>query len=257
MLKKSTIFAAIMLASTSTAHADLFDISAGLNLWNNNMNVRARYNGNFDSYNDKKEITPVIWAKIEHKVPVLPNFKLRYTNIEHSAKTIITGYLRIDDTTYNEHTAVKITPKLSHFDVTPYYNAVNNDAMSLGFGLNVKIADFKYQTTDGTSPSELDLEDNIVVLPYICTEIKLPFDISIKGDAAGVNLVSNNFLFYDTEIALAWKMFDIADVGTSIEAGYRYIYTSYRKNYGPYFYSSETHIKYKSEGVFAGISVNY
>ena len=56
MLKKSALFAAIMFASTTTAHADLVDISAGLNFWNNNTNLRAKYHGYENQFNDEKEI---------------------------------------------------------------------------------------------------------------------------------------------------------------------------------------------------------
>lgn len=258
MLKKSTIFAAIMLASTSTAHADLFDISAGLNLWNTNMNVRSYYYGlsNENNFKDENQIKPVVWAKIEHKIPVLPNLKLRYTDLDHQSRKIISNDFALDNNRYTEQSKVTIETKLSHLDVTPYYNTVNNDTMSLGIGLNLKIGDFKFKATDGTYPSESNLRD-ISIYPYICTEIKLPFDISIKGDASGLNIAgSNDILIYDSEIVLAWKMFDVTDVDASLEAGYRRIYAIYKDDFDEH-HGTDLELKYKSKGFFAGISVNY
>ena len=96
MLKKSALFAVIMFASATTAHADLVDISAGLNFWNNNANLRAKYYGYENQFNDEKEIIPVIWAKIEHKIPVLPNLKLRYTDLEYETSKIISEKFRLN-----------------------------------------------------------------------------------------------------------------------------------------------------------------
>ena len=247
MLKKSAILAAIIFASTTTAHADLLDLNVGLNYWNNNMKVGGTYEGYYNSFKNEHDFKPVIWAKVEHKVPVLPNFKLRYTDLEHDAKTTITGSIKIDDKVYTDQANIKIDAKLSHFDVTPYYNVLNNDILSLGIGINLKIGDFKIEATDGITSAKIDYK-GVAPLPYACSEIKLPFDISLKGDVAG--LAIGDYAFYDAEIALEWEMFDVADVGASVEAGYRKIYASADD-------VEDLDLTYKSDGFFAGISVNY
>lgn len=256
MLKKLALFAAIMFASTTTAHADLVDISAGLNFWNNNTNLRAKYHGYENQFNDEKEIIPVIWAKIEHKIPVLPNLKLRYTDLEYETSKTISGKFGLNNKSYTDQSNVTIKTQLNHLDVTPYYNAVNNDTMSLGIGLNLKIGDFKIKATDGANPSELNLRD-ISIYPYIGAEIKLPFNISIKGNASGLNIAgSNDILINDTDITLAWKMFDVTDLNASIEVGYRRIHVTCDDDID-HIYGQDLELKYKSKGFFAGVAVNY
>lgn len=247
MLKRSVILASVILASSTPAYADLLDLSVGLNYWNNNMEVGGTYEGYYNSFKNEHEFKPVVWAEFEHKVPVLPNFKVRYTDLEHDANTKITGSIKIDDKIYTDQTDIKIDSKLSHFDVTPYYNVLNNDFLSLGLGINLKIGDFKIEATDGITSAKIDYK-GVAPLPYACSEIKLPFDISIKGDVAGFAI--SDYAFYDAEIALAWKMFDVADVGASVEAGYRKIYASADD-------VKDLNLTYKSDGFFAGISVNY
>lgn len=247
MLKKSVILASIILASTTPAHADLLDLSVGLNYWNNNMEVGGTYEGYYNSFKNEHEFKPVVWAEFEHKVPVLPNFKVRYTDLEHDANTKITGSIKIDDIIYTDQADIKINAKLSHFDITPYYNVLNNDLLSLGIGVNLKIGDFNIKATDGITSAKIDYK-GVVPLPYACSKINLPFDISIKGDVAGFAV--SDYAFYDAEIALAWEMFDVADVGASVEAGYRKIYASADD-------IEDLDLTYKSDGFFAGISVNY
>jgi outer membrane protein len=256
MLKKSAIFAAIILASTTAAHADLLDISAGIKVWNNNMKFKDWHIRGLEYIDDDYKLKPVIWAKIEHDVPVLPNFKLRYTNLEHNKSKRTTDDFRISDKNYDPHSNIKLDVNLSHFDITPYYNIVNNDAMSLGFGLNLKVGDFKVKATDGTTPSELDLS-GILPLLYACTEINLPYDISIKADGAAMSLASSNdYTMYDTQISLAWKMFETNDVEASIEGGYRKIFARYSKDSEEHC-GKELQLEQRSSGFFAGVSVNY
>lgn len=67
---------------------------------------------------------------------------------------------------------------------------------------------------------------------------------------------SNDILINDTDIALAWKMFDVTDLNASIEVGYRRIHVTCDDDVD-HIYGQDLELKYKSKGFFAGVAVNY
>jgi outer membrane protein len=249
MLKQNIILAAICFASPCLFlnNANAASFTLGANAWNNNIDLDGTYQGFHNEFDSNHDYKPVIWADISHSIPFVPNLKLRYTYLEKDSSSLIKGEIKIDDVVFENEDFVSTTTKLSHFDIVPYYNVINNDVVTLGLGLDIKVGNFKISAWDDYVEEEIEYT-GALPLPYASINVNLPFDFSIKADGAGLKV--KDYTFYDIEAALSWKAINTDVLDASIEAGYRKIYAA----------ADDVHdldVKLKSDGFFAGISLSY
>lgn len=246
MLTKKTlaiVLGSLLLGSTATAA----DIKVGLDAWNTNLNLEGEYLGFKNSFDTEHKYKPVVWAQIEHSIPVVPNIKVRYTDLDRDSSSLINGSIKIDDVIFTDQDLVHTDLKLSHFDIITYYNLISSSDFKLGLGLDFKIGDFKLSAWDDYV-SESESYNGVIPLPYASLNWKLPLNLSIRGDCAGLKL--KDYTFYDAEAALSWEAFSTTAIGASIEAGYRKIYASADD-------VKDLNVHIKSDGFFAGVVLTY
>ena len=227
-LKTIILAGACAGAALAITPAQAFDLTVGAQAWNEDLKIEARYQGSTNSFNSDHDYKPVIWAQLEHNISILPNLKVRYTDLERTAGTAITGSIKIDDVVYSDSDFVHTKTTLTHYDVIPYYNIFDNKIFSASLGLDVKIGHFKIAGWTQTESASADF--------------------FIKGDVAGFGI--KDYAIYDYEVAAGWKAIDTDIIDTAVEVGYRKFYLS-----GDDIEDLNVHAK--ADGFFAGVSINY
>jgi len=195
-----------LTALVTSAHADVIGVWAGANYWNYDISGTARYKTSNSSndidvnddlgYNDGS--TAVIYAALEHPVPILPNVRLVYTDIDENANGRLTKSVVYGNTTFLANEAVSSLIQLKQTDVTLYYSVLDN-VVNLDLGLTAKYIDSKARITGATSGTEdADLSAWVPMI-YAGVGIDLPLSgLAVSADGSAVGYSGSKF--YDFTI---------------------------------------------------------
>ncbi len=214
-------------AAVSVAQADVIGVWAGANYWNYDISGTVRYQSNNSSddidvnddlgYNDGS--TPVIYAALEHPLPMLPNVRLVYTDIDESANGQLTRSFTFGNTTFTGSENVTSSIELKQTDVTLYYSVLDNIA-NLDVGLTARYIDSRSRIT-GQSSGRTE-EANIsawIPMAYAGVGIDLPLSgLAVGADASAIAYSGSSF--YDFTVRATydtpWRV--------GVDLGYRKIH---------------------------------
>jgi outer membrane protein len=214
-----------LTAFASSAAADTVGIWAGANYWSYDISGTARYKSNNSAndidmdddlgYNDSS--TPVIYAALEHPVPVLPNVRLVQTNIDDDADGRLTQSFTFGDITYNANEAVSSVVKLKQTDVTLYYSPLDN-VVNIDLGLTAKYIDTEVRITGETSGTEKADVSTWVPMLYAGVGVDLPLSgLSVSADGSVIGYSGSRF--YDATVRATYE----TEWMLGIDVGYRTI----------------------------------
>lgn len=208
------IFIVLLALLPIAAGADTLGIYAGAYHWSQQWDGSAQDGGDrididrqlgYDSDNGN-----VIYVRFEHPLPLLPNLRLRRSEVETSGRS--NSALAFDGQNFGA--GARSTTDLGNTDVTAYYEVLDN-VVSLDIGLTARHLDGEIKLEDGSQTGSADIE-GWVPMGYLGVRMDLPFSglyaassidaLSIGGD--GVE---------DIELVLGWE----SPLGIGIEAGYR------------------------------------
>jgi len=205
------------------AHANAAGVSAGATYWNFDISGTARYKtGN--SANDidvdhdlgyKDGSSNVFQAALEHPVPILPNLRLAYTDIDENASGRLTKSVVYGGTTFQADEAVSSSVRLKQTDVTLYYSLLKS-VLDLDLGMTAKYVDSKLRITGATSGTETAQISAWVPMVYAGVGVDLPLrGLSLGAEGSGVTYSGSRF--YDFTVRAnyltAWRL--------GIDVGYR------------------------------------
>lgn len=203
----------------SNVWADTIGFELGAHSWQQNFSgdVSSGLVGNAVDveadlgYSD--ETNNVIYALIEHPIPILPNVRIQQTELDLSAN----GSANFQFGNISFAGPVSSSIDLSHTDLTLYYELLDN-WVSVDVGLTVRsINDGKIEITDQTT-GQTESFDADVVLPmlYVAARFDLPLSgLYIGADVNGVGISDNSLFDYRAKIGYE------TSIGLGIEAGYR------------------------------------
>lgn len=192
--QKNPIYLALLIAlgSSSPIHADtIFGIYAGLESWN------SSFGGDFGTLDETEidveetlglddESANSLYVAVEHPIPLLPNIKLRRTDITYSEDQQITAPIEFlgADLAIGE---LNSDIDLSHTDATLYYEILDN-WVSLDLGLTVRQFDGGFRLESDVEQTDADLDDSMVLL-YGSAKFELPFTgFYTRAEGAGFAL---------------------------------------------------------------------
>lgn len=156
----STLSTLLILATASSVgHADtLLGIYADANYWHTSTD--SSQNGVDSDYDSQGQL--MLAASLEHGVPLVPNARLRYTQLNADGKTDAKQQLTMNST-----------------DAIAYYELLDN-VVSVDVGLGAKFLEGDYKTATTT----YDMGKTLPML-YGSVGAKLPFTgLSAKAEAA-------------------------------------------------------------------------
>ncbi|AXV64199.1 MULTISPECIES: TIGR04219 family outer membrane beta-barrel protein [Pseudoalteromonas] len=226
-MKKYCLAAALSMACLApTAQADtLLGLYLGVDGWQSDNSGSFAQDGNLQSFNFEDETFTSYYAALEHPVPLVPNIKLKYTELELNGSTMLDESFSFGGSDYVVGTQVGTVSDLSHVDYILYYEIFDNDLVSIDLGVNAKQFDGDIVVT-GTSqdggPSTTERVDfsGFVPLVYGRAEVGLPFT-GLSVFFEGSLLAIDDSKVQDYQAGIAYALLDNLAIDLDVKAGYR------------------------------------
>jgi len=205
-----------IMAAPLSAQADVIGVYAGANYWN------AEADGSIASadktaaeFDFDKEGQNNFYIAIEHPVPLVPNLKIRHTNLVSDGTANVTGF-EFNNVTFNGSVGTKLD--LTHTDFVVYYELLDN-VVSLDLGLNIKYLDGFAEVSSSTETTRVDLTAPIP-MAYASVEGMLPFTgLSAKAEANLLSIDDSEISDYQAE--LKYNFIDNIAIDMGVTLGYR------------------------------------
>ncbi|MGF1874420.1 TIGR04219 family outer membrane beta-barrel protein [Photobacterium frigidiphilum] len=193
--------------------AALLGVKAGVDVWAANAKINS-------STNDKSDDTsPSFYVAFEHFIPLVPNFRLRYNDID-------TGAVAFEQT-----------------DLTAYYEILDNDAIAFDLGLTMT----KFGSGNVTLGGQNDTFDEWQPSIYGNVEVGIPMTpLAIFGDLNFSNFNSNSTV--DGLAGVKWTV-PLVALDLNVRGGYRVM------DYD--FDSVKNSDSVKLDGWFAGVELDF
>lgn len=216
-MKKSIKTMACALLLATTANADFLRVEAGAGAWMQKPEGGITADGNnLDGSDISKEDSKTkgyAWILVKHFVPVVPNLRLEYTEVENVGTA--TGKFKGVTTSFTNATS---NLKVTQIDFIPYYNLLDNTFwITLDVGLDIKVLDVDYNigNNEYTESKTLPLP-----LGYARARVQVPATgFGAEADVKYITYSDNTA--YDIRAKVDYT-FDITPlVQPGIEVGYR------------------------------------
>jgi outer membrane protein len=227
-MKKYCLAAALSMAClTPVAQADtLLGLYVGVDGWQADNEGSFSYKDNApQDFNFDDETFVSYYAALEHPVPLVPNIKLKYTELELSGNTTLEQTFNFNGTNYDANTNISSVSDFSHVDYTLYYEIFDNDLISVDLGINAKQFDGEMKVVAIDADSEQSKAETVefsgfVPLVYGRAEAGLPFTgLSVFFEGSFLSIDDSKV--QDYQMGIAWEFIDNLAVDVAVKAGYR------------------------------------
>ena len=230
-MKKNLLTKILILSSIygfSSVNADMIRINGGATIWKVSNSGKSTYTSNSvsgqDTIIEETKKQPFIWFSIKHPLPILPNIRMEYTQLETNG--VVTGSL--SDFTVPSGEQSKSNLKIQEYDVIPYYNLLDNTAWTtLDVGLDFKILNTDYTADSivvgGTTVFSGYKDKSTLVIPlgYIRGRLEIP-TTDIGLEAEGKYITYNGSSVIDARIKFDYTFNTHTIINPGIEFGYKY-----------------------------------
>jgi outer membrane protein len=221
---KKILAAAVVAASLPQAASalPLVDIYAGGYYWDQKVSGDAgSINSQVDLEDDLNldaDGQNVLFFAFEHPVPVLPNIKIKMSDMEADGNGRLTQELNFGGETYSATDDVATDLDLTHTDYTLYWG-LPVPLVTLDFGLTFRQFDGSMEVVSSTTSASSDL-DVTVPMAYFKAGIDIPMTgLSLGGDLNYLKYENSGITDFDVNITYVLPVIPVLDVG--ITAGYR------------------------------------
>ena len=226
-MKKYCLAAALSMACLApTAQADtLLGLYLGVDGWQSDNSGSFAQDGNLQSFKFDDETFTSYYAALEHPVPLVPNIKLKYTELELNGDTTLDETFSFGGSDYVVGTQVGTVSDLSHVDYILYYEIFDNDLVSIDLGVNAKQFDGEIVVTGtsqegGQNTTERVDFSGFVPLVYGRAEVGLPLT-GLSVFFEGSLLAIDDSKVQDYQAGIAYALLDNLAIDMDIKAGYR------------------------------------
>jgi outer membrane protein len=212
------ILAGSAVLAAPVAQADVLGLGAQVGYWDSELSGDVATNGGLvdvkDELNLDGESSNQLSLYLEHPIPLLPNVRLAYVNIDQSAR----GSLNSSFDNVPAGT-VRSELELEQLDLTLYYEVLDN-WVNLDLGLTVR--DFAGELlVQGNSQSSRTTVDAVVPMGYLAARFDLPF----SGASVGVE---GNAIAYSGDSLRDFNVYGQYQLSLlQLRAGYRQIAVDY------------------------------
>jgi len=219
---KKTALAAFLVAMTPVAaQADLlFTVGAKANMWNAEPSGQLDDGVSVDSENNglglESESGTSMTVFFEHPVPVVPNLRIRQTNLEMDGSAFLTA--EFNGVPYGEN--VDSTLDLGHTDATLYWGLpLPVPYVDVNLGLTARMfdgmAEVEGQTTNRREEVELDFT---LPMGFVEAQVGTPFGVYAQAEINAISYDGNSLT--DTVLTLGYDLpVPVVDLG--LEVGHR------------------------------------
>lgn len=215
MQLKSVLFASSLFCLSISTNADTLAFTAGGGIWNESPSgtiqkigdpaeVDVKDNLFFDT-----ESQGYFFASLEHFVPLVPNVRVMYTNIEHSGSG--TTSFTFDNQTFSGTVVSNIQQK--SLDLIAYYEVLDN-VVSLDLGLNIRKLDIDYTIKSSGTISTDTVSQTVPMLYALVGGSPWP-DLILSGEISYIAYSGSSMSDFTAKVAYTTSAF------IGVEAGYR------------------------------------
>lgn len=217
----TTLLSTAVLATI--ASADFSRVEMGAGAWMQTPKGDMSYtdggaNGS-NVFDENEETNAYVWMLIKHPIPVLPNLRLEYVNIDSTG--VASGQFE-DFFAADSKTSLKMT----QFDVIPYYNILDNTAwITLDLGLDFKVVSLDYQADGVTINGNLnqnysDKQTIAIPLAYLRARVEIPTtNVGVEADVKYITYDGSTVS--DMRAKVDYTLDFIPVVQPALEVGYR------------------------------------
>jgi outer membrane protein len=214
-----------LLLFSSPSLADILGIRAGADYWKYDISGTARYktkssSNNIDVNQDlgfNNGSAGVYYLSVEHPLPVLPNIRVTYTDIDEKASGRLSKTVVYGNAIFFANEAVTSQIELKQTDVTLYYELLDN-VVSVDLGLDGKYIDGKARISGEISGTQDASVSGWVPLAYVGARVDLPLSgLSASADGSFSRYQGSSFYDYSVRVSYntPWRL--------GLDAGYRKI----------------------------------
>ncbi len=223
-MKKLALVSAILIAAPLSAHANLlFTVGAKASVWDAEPTgqIDKDVSVESDGLNLKSENGTQMTVFFEHPVPLIPNVKLKSTDLDIKGSGELTTNISFAGKPFAVSEKVDSNINLSHTDATLYWGLpIPLPYINVDFGLTARMFDGDASVTgalDPANPKSVDL-DMTLPMAYGAVKVGSPFGIYATADVNWIGFGDNQMT--DINAAVGYELpIPIVDVG--LEVGYR------------------------------------
>ena len=182
------ILAGSAVLAAPVAQADVLGFGAQVGYWDSELSGDVATNGGSVDVNDELnldgESSNQLSLYLEHPIPLLPNVRVAYINIDQTAS----GRLNNDFDNVDAG-LVRSDLELEQLDLTLYYEVLDN-WVNLDLGLTVRDFSGELIVQNGIDPISRTTADAVVPMGYLAARFDLPFtgvSVGIEGNAIAFN----------------------------------------------------------------------
>ncbi len=214
---------ALLLAAglwTMASQADtVLGLTMSVDAWDMDSSGSLGDTSNLQSFDHGSETPASFSFALEHPIPLIPNFRLRFADMSSSGRTTLNETFNFEGVTYPVNSRLGTEFNLQNSDFIFYYELLDNDTLTFDLGLNGKYLDGDVQVSDGITHTRQSFKGVIPML-YGAVEFGIPTTrFSVFGD---FNLLSvGDHTLRDYQAGAAYTLFDNMAVDLSVRGGYR------------------------------------
>lgn len=223
-MTKKIILCALLASSGSVFAAPVIDLKLAAGLWQatptGDLGITET---DIEDLNLEEENANFYLVAFEHPVPVLPNIRLKQTNLEFDGQAVLTETFTFNDVTFAVDADTTTDVDLSHTDVTLYWG-LPELLVDVDFGLTVRAfsgeASVVAESAGVTQTETVDLD---LAVPMLFADIRIDFPftglyLGAEGNALSVG--DSSIIDYNARVGYSTDVIPfIADL--DFEIGYR------------------------------------
>ncbi len=220
MLKRQIAVLLIAGLAAGIAQADaVLGLTMSVDAWDMDSSGSLADSSDLQSFDHGSETPAAFSFALEHPVPLIPNFRLRFTDMSSSGQTDIHRTFNFGGVSYPANTSLGTEFNLQSSDFIFYYELLDNDAVSFDLGLNGKYLDGDVLVSDGSNRSKETFK-GVVPMLYGAVQFGIPMTrFSVFGD---FNLLSvGDHTLRDYQAGASYTLIDNMAVDFNVRGGYR------------------------------------
>ena len=219
---KSPLLAAFLIFIPLFSYADdVTGLYLGIGQWTGAVKGKTGEESNATTLDDlgfNSNNNNVFWLNLEHVVPVLPNFRIMYTDIATSADAIINQSFSLGGAIFDADIRVTSKLVLSHTDATFYYEILDN-WVELDLGITARMFDGYVEAQSELTPYARSPLAGALPMLYVNARVDLPFSgLFVGWTGNAIRYRGDGFYDYATRIGY---FHDIPGMDFGINIGYR------------------------------------
>ncbi len=215
---------ACALTSANAAADTLLGVFAGVQGWDMDTDGTFGSTNNQAEFNFDSKTQTSFYLALEHPVPIIPNVKIKHNQMDTDGLAKLNSTFEFGGTTYAVNSNLTTDVDLTNTDFIFYYEVLDNDLITLDFGINVKHVDGELDVIniDDTTVRSNEKFDGYVPMFYGAVKVGLPFT-GLGVFADGSILSVGDHTLYDYEAGVGYTFIDNMAIDLTLQVGYRAI----------------------------------